>query len=116
MRFAMKHIFLILCTLSFHHSFCFSSTSNCKKFFINKKEINIDFKNQRAGMTSNLKERKAYWKKRHPHLKNWKVVENSLTYQEAQTIENQYKKKGYTAHPGGRKKKGRVYSVYTFEY
>ena len=68
-------------------------------------------------MASKPEERRAHWKREHPDLKNWKTIASNLTYSEALKRETTHAaKNGYEAHPGGRKKPGRVYSVYKFNY
>ncbi len=44
----------------------------------------------RIGISSNLKDRKKYWKKQYPRLKNWKVLDQKLSYSWAQRKENLY--------------------------
>lgn len=71
---------------------------------------------KRVGITSNLDRRKKEWGRKFK-IKKWSVISTSLlTYEGAQKIEDRYKKRGYIAHSGGRKKSGKVYSVYTFNY
>ena len=71
---------------------------------------------KRVGMTHDLVERKQHWKNEHPSLYNWKVRASRLTYNQALEKEKYYESLGYKGHPGGERKHGPVYSVYTFEY
>ena len=71
---------------------------------------------RRVGISHDLEERKKYWKKKFPSLKNWRIVKSGLTYKEVQSIETKYIEKGYKGHLGGKKKYGKIYSVYTFSY
>ena len=71
---------------------------------------------KRVGITTNIKERKAHWKREHSNLRNFKEKKKNLTQKQAQETENKYIKKGYKGHPGGKKKPGKVYSVYTFNH
>ncbi len=71
----------------------------------------------RVGMTSNPAARKAYWKSQHPKMRNWDIIAKKLTYKEAHEKEKAAAKRyRCTAHSGGLKKRGKVYSVYRFDY
>ena len=71
---------------------------------------------KRVGITTDPEERRQHWENEHPSLRQWKIVFKGLTYEQAQEEENLYINKGYQGHPGGEKKPGSIYSVYTFEY
>ena len=70
---------------------------------------------RRVGMTTDVEERKKHWKSKYPNL-TWRVVDSGLTYEQAQRMENNYISRGYKGSPGGEKKSGYKYSVYTFSY
>ena len=70
---------------------------------------------KRVGITTDIDERKAYWSREYPNLRNWQIVEIGLTYDQAQKIENDYIKRGYKGHAGGERKAGSQYKVYTFK-
>ena len=70
----------------------------------------------RVGITHDVKSRKKAWKRKYPNLHSWKVVRSGLTYKKAQEVENEYIEKGYKGAPGGDRKFGKVYSVYTFRH
>jgi hypothetical protein len=72
----------------------------------------------RIGITTDLQSRKAYWKRQHPTLKNWKVITSKpLRREKAQAIEthlaNQH---GCQAHHGGNDPDSPWWFVYYFEY
>ena len=71
---------------------------------------------RRVGITSNITRRKKEWKRKYPNMCGWEILRCGLTYTRAQKIENEFKKKGCDAHPGGRPLPGYVYCVYTFKY
>ena len=75
------------------------------------------------GMTSydDPYERRDEWKAEGRNVRNFDIVKRGLTYDEAQELE---KEKARTcsrcekseSHPGGPRKAGNVYSVYSYEY
>ena len=70
-----------------------------------------------VGITSRNPElRKREHKAKYRHLWGWAIIDNNLTYEKAQRIEDKYKQLGFKAHPGGQKVSGAVYSVYVFTY
>ena len=71
---------------------------------------------KRVGITHDPNGRRQRWEVKYPNLKEWEIIDRGLTYEEAQDIENKYIKMGYDGSPGGEKKQGKVYSVYTFEH
>ena len=72
---------------------------------------------RRVGMTSNVASRKRHWKSKHRSFRNWKVLKGKLTYDQALATEKKYTaKRGIAGHGGGPRKRGRVYSVYSFNY
>ena len=81
----------------------------------NIKETKAQEKNKLIGITTDLAERKAHWKKIYPNMKNFKISNSGLTHAHAQAIENKYLRFGYSGHPGGPAVPGYVYSVYTFD-
>ena len=71
---------------------------------------------KRVGITSDPVEREKYWRSQYPSLHSWRIRDRGLTYEQAQREENKYIKMGYEGSPGGKKKPGNIYYVYTFEY
>ena len=71
---------------------------------------------KRVGITSDPIERERYWRTQYPSLYNWMIRERGLTYEQAQIEEDRYITMGYEGSPGGEKKYGNIYYVYTFEY
>ena len=74
------------------------------------------------GMTSRDPQvREREWKQERS-IKNFQVIETGLTYDEAQILESGRisalcdRCKESESHPGGPRKEGRVYSVYTYDY
>ena len=71
---------------------------------------------RRVGITQNVPQRQAHWRAVYPSLRDWQIIGSGLTYRQAQDIENQYLRKGFDGHPGGLKRPGSDYAVYTFEF
>ncbi len=72
---------------------------------------------KRVGMTTDLAERKTFWQKKYGiRFYGWDVVESGLTYEQAQSLENEYRKHGFEGDAGGPKVPGPVWSVYIFYY
>ena len=69
-----------------------------------------------VGMTS----RDPMIRKREWELKqkiyHFTIIKRFLSYDDALLLENTYRQMGYTSSPGGERKDGNIYSVYTFEY
>ena len=60
-------------------------------------------------------ERKREWERKGYNVSNFKVKRRRLLYEEAQDLEDYYKRLyRCKAAPGGPRESGRVYSVYTF--
>ena len=72
---------------------------------------------KRVGITSDEKKRKRDWEiELGIKINDWNIVAKNLTYDQAQAKENEYIKQGYKGSPGGDRKVGAIYSVYTFSY
>ena len=71
---------------------------------------------KRVGMTQDIQQRQADWRREYPSLHNWIVRATHLTYEQAQKMEEDYIRQGYEGSPGGPYAPGNVWSVYTFEY
>ena len=76
-----------------------------------------------VGMTTRPAERKQEWEQQKGQsLPTFQVIRSGLTYDEAQTLESGRisalcdRCKESESHPGGPRKEGRVYSVYTYDY
>lgn len=74
----------------------------------------------RLGMTSRPYERIKEWQKIYPNLRNWRILETGLTYNQALKKENDYRnsleKFDIESQPGGMPKQGFIYCIYVFEY
>lgn len=70
---------------------------------------------KRVGITSDPERRKKEHQNKYPDFRNWQIRAERLSYGQAQEKEDEYKREGYEGSPGGQKKEGNVYSVYTFE-
>ena len=71
----------------------------------------------RVGITTNLEERKKYWKRKYPNLQDWRAIDNGLSRLDAQKKEDEYAERhGCESHHGGPKISGKKYSVYRFNY
>ena len=71
----------------------------------------------RIGITTDLAEREAYWRRQHPGLRNWTVYRRNLTQSDAQAEENRLRQQwGCDGAPGGPSRLGPVWSVYGFDY
>ncbi len=70
------------------------------------------------GMTTDPERRKQEWKRKHPGLRNWRILKRNLSKEQAQEEELKLARQfGCDSDPGGRKsEKGALYAVYTFEY
>ena len=69
-------------------------------------------------MTTDLEERREYWKNRHPYtFRNWRVLARNRYYDDAAAIEREAATRGgCVAESGGPRIPGPVWSVYRFEY
>ena len=72
-------------------------------------------KNKQVGNTTNIENRKSAWKQQYPRMKNFKIRASGLTKAQAQSKEDQFIKRGYDGHPGGKPVPGKKYAVYTFD-
>ena len=71
---------------------------------------------KRVGSTEDINRRQEEWFDEHPSLHNWIIRATNLNYDQAKALENEYIARGYDGSPGGPRRAGYVYSVYTFEY
>lgn len=73
--------------------------------------------NCRVGMTTDVEERKRYWKNQKPNLRDWKILGTYNTKREAQEAEKRFAQKyGCDCHPGGRGNAHAKWYVYKFNY
>ena len=70
----------------------------------------------KVGITANMGEREDYWRNQYPSLRNWEIQAAGLTYEQAQSMEQDFINNGHEGSPGGRRVSGPVYIVYTFQY
>ena len=72
----------------------------------------------RAGITTDVAERRAHWSREHPSLSDWKLI--GVPYSstaEAQAAEDSYREvHGCHGAPGDPEMPGRLWWVYHFEY
>ena len=72
-------------------------------------------KKKRIGMTIDPEKRKLEWERK-CKVKNFRIIKEKLTYNQALDQERKYKDKGYKANPGGKHIKGKKYFLYSFQY
>ncbi len=71
----------------------------------------------RVGITTDPKRRKQEWEEEYPSLRDWEILESSLSYSSAQKKENEYAQKyGCASSPGGPNDGSYNWSVYKFSY
>lgn len=73
----------------------------------------------RIGITTNLKERKNYWKEKYKYrnFRNWRIVRTFRTKTNAQNWENEEKKRtGCVAYSGGAGPEKATYYGYKFNF
>lgn len=72
----------------------------------------------RIGITTDLDERKKYWKTIHPTLRDWQVLEGPIsTKDEAQRLETYLARRhGCESAPGGKDVPGKSWWVYGFKF
>ena len=70
---------------------------------------------KRVGITKDIADRESYWRREYPHL-TWHIEATRLTYEQAQSMENEFIARGYEGSPGGPREECYIYFVYTFEY
>ena len=71
----------------------------------------------RVGITTNPEGRKQYWKRKHPTLRNWKILGRHKTKSSAQTRETaEAKRRGCDASPGGGGQEVATWHVYYFQH
>ena len=71
----------------------------------------------RVGITTRPDERKQYWKRQHPKLRNWRIINWYGTKTAAQERESlEAERLGCVSHPGGSGDEHAKWYVYHFEY
>ena len=71
----------------------------------------------RIGMTTDVENRKKYWKSRHSNLRDWQILGTYQTKTEAQNAESRLAKSyGCVSHPGGDGSEYDTWYVYKFSY
>lgn len=71
----------------------------------------------RIGMTTDPDERKSFWMRQHPNMRDWQILEECLTKSAAQDAENRLAvEHGCVSSGGGDGPEFAVWYVYGFNY
>ena len=71
----------------------------------------------RVGITTDPEERRRHWQSQHPTLRNWQILSTHPTKAAAQNRENEEaRRRGCQASPGGAGPENAIWSVYYFDY